>query len=70
YAEAMRKYGKDERAMQDARKAWEGSRYQTGEAGDAALLICFPGTDPLDDEFRELALAVYGPILDAMGAGT
>ncbi|HNQ84574.1 MAG TPA: exodeoxyribonuclease V subunit gamma [Deltaproteobacteria bacterium] len=70
YAEAMKKYGKDKRATQEARRTWEGSRYQRGEAGDAALLLCFAGTDPLDDEFRELALAVYGPILDAMGAGT
>lgn len=70
YAQAMRKYGKHERAMQDARRTWVGNRYQRGEADDASLLLCFAGIDPLDDEFCELALAVYGPILDAMGGGT
>jgi len=70
YAEAMKKHGKDGRAMQEARRTWEGNRYQRGEAGDPSLLVCFPGTDPLDDGFRELALAVYVPILDAVEAGT
>jgi len=69
YAETMKKHGRDERAMQEARKTWEGSMYLSGEAKDPSLLICFPRTDPLDGEFRETAMAVYGPILDAVEAG-
>jgi exodeoxyribonuclease V gamma subunit len=66
YADSLRKYGSDERAMEDALKKWEGSFRERSEAGDAAAHLCFSRTDPLDDEFRALSLTVFGPVLDAM----
>ena len=66
YAEEMRKTLSADKAMQKAHEKWTGGWQGNGEAGDAAMLICFAGTDPLDDEFRELAVAVYGALLDHM----
>jgi exodeoxyribonuclease V gamma subunit len=69
YAEHMKKTGNAGRAMQEAGKAWSGGWKSNGESEDAAIRICFAGTDPLDDEFRELAMTVYGPLLDSLEAG-
>jgi exodeoxyribonuclease V gamma subunit len=68
YAEALKKYDSDERAMQAARRQWEEPSRERSEAGDAAAHLCFSGTDPLDDEFRALSRAVFGPVLKAMEA--
>jgi exodeoxyribonuclease V gamma subunit len=69
YAEYMKKTGNAERAMQEAGKAWIGGWNKSGESEDAAMRICFAGTDPLDDEFRELAMTVYDPLLGRLEAG-
>ncbi len=66
YAESLKKYGSEERAMEDARGKWEGSAQERPEAGDPAAHLCFPRTDPLDGEFRALALTVFWPVLTAM----
>ena len=68
YAEVVKKTLNPDRAMQEARKAWTGGWQARAEAGDAAMHLCFAGTDPLDDEFRELAVQVYGPLIDRMEA--
>lgn len=68
YAESLKKHASVERAMQDARKQWEGAWDLGGESGDASSHLCFAGTDPLDDEFRDLAQAVFGPLLESMEA--
>jgi len=64
YAEEMKKTLSADKAMQKAHEKWTGGWQGNGEAGDAAMLICFAGADPLDDEFRELAAAVYGALLE------
>ncbi|MCE5275202.1 MAG: exodeoxyribonuclease V subunit gamma [Deltaproteobacteria bacterium] len=66
YAEEMKKTLSADKAMQKAHERWTGGWQGNGEAGDAAMLICFAGTDPLDDEFRELSAAVYGALLGHM----
>ena len=68
YAESRLKYASNERAMQDARKQWEGSWDLGGESGDAASHLCYAGSDPLDGEFRDLAMAVFVPLLESMEA--
>ena len=68
YAEVVKKTLNPDRAMQEARKAWAGGWQGMAEAGDAAMHLCFAGIDPLDDEFRELAVQVYGPLIDRMEA--
>jgi exodeoxyribonuclease V gamma subunit len=68
YARFMERTGDMDRAMQEARKAWTGGWQGRAEGGDAAMLLCFAGMDPLDREFQELAMVVYGPIIGKMEA--
>jgi exodeoxyribonuclease V gamma subunit len=68
YARFMERTGDRDRAMQEARKAWTGGWQGRAEGGDAAMLLCFAGMDPLDREFQELAMVVYGPIIGKMEA--
>jgi exodeoxyribonuclease V gamma subunit len=69
YAEHMKKTGNVDRAMQVAGKEWTGGWNKSGEGEDAAMRICFAGADPLDEEFRELAVIVYGPLLERLENG-
>ena len=68
YAEVVKKTLNPDKAMQEARRLWTGGWQARAEAGDAAMRLCFAGTDPLDDEFRELAVQVYGPLIERMEA--
>jgi exodeoxyribonuclease V gamma subunit len=51
--------------LEKARFAWRGSKWNGGQAekGDVYFAFCFPGQDPLNEEFMELALEVFGPML-------
>jgi exodeoxyribonuclease V gamma subunit len=46
-----------------ARKIWNGSQYQKGEKEDPSFARCFNVSDPLDERFRKIALAVFEPML-------
>lgn len=47
------------------RKVWgEWEDYRYPEKNDVHYDLCFPYTDPFDDEFADLALTVFGPMLD------
>jgi len=52
-----------------AHAIWRGNMRAEGECEDAAFRLCFGGAetehDPLDAEFEQLALAIYGPLLAA-----
>jgi exodeoxyribonuclease V gamma subunit len=53
-----------EAAMGSARRVWQGDgEYRAGESDDAYYRRCFEDQDPLDEEFRELALTVFEPLL-------
>ncbi len=56
----------EEASLEGARTAWEGSPYRRGEGGEESYRLVFGDGDPLDGEFRKLALAVYGPLLEAV----
>ena len=65
YAEELIRNGKQEHtALQHARNTWYGTEYQRGECQDDYYIICFGNTDPLDDEFKELAVDIYVPLLE------
>jgi exonuclease V gamma subunit len=51
--------------LEKARLAWRGSKWNAGQAekGDIYFAFCFPDRDPLNEEFMELALEVFGPML-------
>ena len=48
-----------------ARTAWLGGFQRQGEGDDPAHQLGLRGRDPLDERFRELASAVYGPLFAA-----
>jgi exodeoxyribonuclease V gamma subunit len=51
-----------------ARPVWEGSQHseKPGECKDAYFDLCFRNSDPLDQEFGEIAQAVFGPLLSEL----
>jgi len=53
-----------------ARASWEGNDYPKvrGECEDAYFDLCFHNVDPLDEEFQQTALAVFGPLLSGLDA--
>lgn len=54
---------KEER-LQKARHVWEGDRYSRNESEDFSYRICFKGRDPLDAEFEQLSLRLFGPLIE------
>ena len=53
-----------QQAIAASRAVWQGNPpYRTGENQDPYLNLCFNGMDPLNDEFKKLALRVYLPFI-------
>ncbi|MHB8809285.1 MAG: exodeoxyribonuclease V subunit gamma [Desulfobulbaceae bacterium] len=55
----------EEKQESRARTAWQGGYKQRGENDDPAYRLGLRGREPLDQRFRELAAAVYRPLLAA-----
>lgn len=53
-----------EEALRIARNAWIGSDFKRGESQDPYHQLCFERTDPLDEEFQDLAGEVLGPLFE------
>lgn len=51
------------KALSDAAKKWHGSDDFQGEKNNPWYRRCFGDIDPLDEEFTQLSLAVYEPLL-------
>ncbi|HJV35518.1 exodeoxyribonuclease V subunit gamma [Geomonas sp.] len=64
YAKKARDPKKAFRALSDARSKWYGSDFYPGECRDDHCRRLFGEDEPLDAEFVETALAVWGPLLD------
>lgn len=62
YAEAMEKHGDEGKALIAARKIWEND-FGASEGDDPYFRLCFGNVDPLDEEFSDLAMEIFGPIL-------
>ncbi len=54
--------------VQKAEVTWHGSTWTAGEKSDSYLQHCFAGSNPLDEEFERIALAVFEPILRNVSA--
>jgi exodeoxyribonuclease V gamma subunit len=54
-------------ALEKARGKWTGNPYQphSGESEDDYFQLCFGQMHPLDDDFRALAIEIFGPLLSA-----
>ena len=61
YAEQAAKGADPEKAMRTAQGKWDAFEY--AEKEDAYYDLCFRQIDPLDTEFRELATAIFEPML-------
>jgi len=51
-----------------ARVSWEGNEFAKvpAESNDPYLDLCFHNVDPLDEEFQQIAQAVFGPLLSGL----
>ncbi|RPI78576.1 MAG: exodeoxyribonuclease V subunit gamma, partial [Desulfobacteraceae bacterium] len=65
YGQSVLEKGFDrEEALSRARNIWEEDDYRSGERQDPYYARCFGETDPLDREFEDLAVEVFGPLLE------
>jgi exodeoxyribonuclease V gamma subunit len=68
YVERLRKDKEPnpDKALWAARRAWEGEerRPGTAEREDAYYQLAFGDTDPLNEEFTTLTMAVFGPLFE------
>jgi exodeoxyribonuclease V gamma subunit len=62
YAQALKAGRAD--PLETARTVWRGSEHHWGEAQDPYYQLVFRGHEPLDEEFKTLAEAVFIPILE------
>ena len=51
-------------ALFRARENWTGNDYKEGENSDVYYQICFGNIDPLNEEFQQLAVELFQPIMD------
>ncbi|MCX5847609.1 MAG: exodeoxyribonuclease V subunit gamma [Deltaproteobacteria bacterium] len=61
YAEQATKVTEPEKAMRTAKGKWEAFEY--AENDNPYYRLCFRQIDPLDTEFRELAMTIFEPML-------
>jgi exodeoxyribonuclease V gamma subunit len=58
-------FGFLDKGPQEAQRCWYGAQSSRvrPESADAAFALCFGRNDPLDDEFKQLAEQIWGPLL-------
>ena len=64
FAERRRQGKNDEEALNAARRTWEGDRHSRPEAEDPYYDLNWRKVDALDKRFEELAIALFGPLLE------
>ena len=64
--QVIHKATSEPQALQTARARWLGSEFSRGEIEDVYFKQCFGKIDPLDEQFRDVALEVYRPLFEAM----
>ena len=64
YAHQLQKKAKSKQAaLISARRKWLGSQFTRGESQDHYFDLCFKNSDPLDESFQKISIAVFGPLL-------
>jgi exodeoxyribonuclease V gamma subunit len=56
--------------LKKARSAWDGPYQMPGEKDDEAIALIFRESDPLSEEFVELARRLFGPLLQHAASAT
>ncbi|HQO78293.1 MAG TPA: hypothetical protein PLG17_07255, partial [Thermodesulfobacteriota bacterium] len=65
YAEAMvRRTSSEQEARTKALAEWRNDYGRPGEEKDLSYQRCFREPDPLNDEFRKIALEIFAPLLE------
>ncbi|MCP4107255.1 MAG: exodeoxyribonuclease V subunit gamma [Desulfobacteraceae bacterium] len=64
YANRVRNNKPEEDALRNSQNTWQGNSYKRAEIDDLYFNLCFKHTDPLDSEFKEIALEIYEPIME------
>jgi len=54
----------EQRALQAARAAWEGTPHSRGERDEEHYNLCFRTIDPIDEEFQQLSLQIFQPLME------
>jgi len=62
----LQKQKTEDDALRTARNCWRGSDFSRGESEDQYFRRCFGTTDPLDEQFQNLALEIFEPLLSHM----
>jgi len=56
--------GNEPQALAAARRHWRGSDYAPGESDNPYHRLCFGDSEPLADDFKRLAVAVFQPLFE------
>jgi exodeoxyribonuclease V gamma subunit len=56
--------GDEPHALAAARSHWRGSDYAPGESENPYYRLCFGDREPLQDDFKRLAVAVFKPLFE------
>jgi exodeoxyribonuclease V gamma subunit len=56
--------GDEQQALAAARRHWHGSDYAPGESENLYHRLCFGDSEPLEDDFKRLAVAVFQPLFE------
>lgn len=54
--------------LDDARKAFDGNEFSSGDGMDAWIALLWRNADPCDERFVQWADRLYGPLLDELGS--
>jgi exodeoxyribonuclease V gamma subunit len=65
YARSIFEGKPEEASLKAARREWEGDQYKKAEKAEGHLALCFRAEDPLDEQFCELAMEIFGPLLSS-----
>lgn len=64
YAESIMRNKSNDQARNAAALKWSGTDKFRGESEDLYYRLCFKQVDPLDNEFREIAIDIFKPLLE------
>jgi exodeoxyribonuclease V gamma subunit len=64
YAKALAKGEPEQKSLNRARSEWLGSERSAGEGQETDFDFCFGRVNPLDQQFKDLALQIVGPLLN------
>ncbi len=68
YAATLARTGNEDEAFKACQRAWQDDYRGIGDAFDSAVQLAWRGRDPLGPAFMEIAVEIFGPLIDATEA--